>query len=1675
MPKYPTSTRESCSGAEGPPHCTANKHWRVSASPGIASIPRLLFTLLSICGLLVGSTLALAAASARDTTDASLLLNLTLSSQADAMVAAGTPTTNYGAGNLAVLPKSQSYIYFDLSAIPLQGTVESATLQLMATDIGGQGSNPIDVTRAMERWNETTVTWETKPAVGANAATTSVETLAWHEWDVTPLVQKWHDGSFDNFGFALTTAAAGAYFDSKETLPAPQLVVIISLSETGDPDKPVPGDNPFSDQGDAPDSTNNHGIPNTAYTTPPTLGQFPTVYQGTAQGQPAGPRHANVTVEAFLGDTMTREQRADGGADDDGINNILRNPPAGSGSVADVADNDRGDDGWRNRTTPLYDCQRTDLVVRVHRSPGGQLEQMYLNVWFDGNRDGDWQDTAICSFDDGQPVRAYEWIVQNQIVDLTAIPPGSSRNIVVTTLLVHNPQPQADHWMRFMLSEQRPPISLATGLADGRGFHPSATPSVFAFGETEDGLYRPDPVGESGTLTLDKSVQVSESPVAYGGIATFTIRLTNQGGTQPVRATLHDSIGYPQQLVGDVRVTAIGSGASPLTAQIRHRVDRSGQNPRAQTGIQWRGTLAPDGGVELSFDVRQQPFCQPDQTSATIHNTATLHRADGTKIDEKSVAFQAACADVSWRDVQVSQRLIVDEPGRTRGVAQEDNVASQPSQHEKGKVIWTYFDQDAKDSVNGTVVFKFEVESSKPMSMTRASSIATEPVCTQFTLERGKTKALAFPLELEALVAQFAAQPVEASQELLVRSVLRYVFTPTHDPFDCHAIGFLDEDQIGSHEFQFAVRAWDLGDAPDSTNHSAAAMTAYTDAQAHFPTVFDVTTGAPEGPAHTRPRGFHLGRRVEIEPDADLGSGQRNIQPATDKADQDGFDDGTDFSAWSLEDCQMTFIPVRVAVSEAVAVWFKQQGSTAYLNAWIDSNRDGDWADTALCQPEDGPPKTVLEHFIIDHPVDAGGLGAGVHLLNVPTGLVPPQLGLGKQPMWVRLTLSERPSNKTLSAPNGISHGDGRGYPTPFLIGETEDTFWYPEGTNLGVELSAYWYPFPLEPALRRAAADMASQSYLVAIRVRFHNSGSTTAEDVVLKTVLPSALNPADLHDVSVHRESQYNDAILLSAPLIDDFKQNPGQLAIGSLHPGEGGTLVASWKVDASTILALAADRQSDSLNLGHISAELVSSSQDISPSDNTATAAVEVPRPNPQFGFVTPDGRTVVRQATTSRGEVQIRGRAYPHSRVRLRVVGRDFGGEELGDWVPIEEEIGVDAHGVWSYLLQNLPDGRFLVGAVYADNSSAKSLDRVTQNPEILPGTGSAQSRLDVDKTLAFNPHSLVFIDAQGNRRGQGGLLDGLLRGMAFQSDQTYQICLQATDSTNPPTDIVFSLRLDGQVEGLVVPLAQNERANPVCNDGTPGVYYAGSFTIPPQLRSAAASGDASLTLFTQKGEAVYEGSFTTLASAVVTDLNSGQPITGASVSLLMQTAFSGTVSSSARYDLWDRVGSSQPNPQPTDGNGSYFFVPAEGTYRVWVEKEGYQPYRSRAVALSAGDAFNEPVALTPAVTAKPDLIVEIDAGGFTPALKRLPPDTTIRWINLDVTEHTVTSAPPSRAGGNQFDSGSLMPGESYTYTVREEGTIGYSDAADPFNSGTLIVDTSAPPLGQRLLHLPTVMR
>jgi hypothetical protein len=222
------------------------------------------------------------------------------------------------------------------------------------------------------------------------------------------------------------------------------------------------------DLGDAPDSTNSYGVPMTAYPAIGTLANFPTVYQ--IGSPPFGPIHLDPLVAAYLGATVTLEDEADIGPDQDPQNNIL--------PLQDTANQDGGDDGVQVPLA-LPRCQETtfDYLVTV---TGTVSPQFYVNVWFDWNRDGDWDDVLTCPEANSAP----EWAVQNQLVFLPG--PGGPYTFTTPSFLPWHPtEPPEEIWMRITLSEQPWTPSPEPGSGGSGSAH------GYRFGETEDYYFVP--------------------------------------------------------------------------------------------------------------------------------------------------------------------------------------------------------------------------------------------------------------------------------------------------------------------------------------------------------------------------------------------------------------------------------------------------------------------------------------------------------------------------------------------------------------------------------------------------------------------------------------------------------------------------------------------------------------------------------------------------------------------------------------------------------------------------------------------------------------------------------------------------------------------------------------------------------------------------------------------------------------------------------------------------------------------------------------------------------------------------------------------------------------------------------------------------------------------------------
>ena len=237
---------------------------------------------------------------------------------------------------------------------------------------------------------------------------------------------------------------------------------------------------PEHDLGDAPDSSNSFPVPTlmTAYPKGGPLGtqaNYPTVFG--AGSPPWGPLHLQPKAVAWLGHAVTLENEADIGPDEDGVNNL--DPPN------DKPDQDEADDSVQI-PLELPHCKQTSFNYGVQIVPGAPWSlDLYVNVWLDWTRDGDWDDAPQCP-STAAVIVADEWAVQNQ--KISGFGPGY---YVIATPLFRCWHPTGEDdpdpiWMRITLSEQEwDPI------AGTVGYGGAGPQNGYLYGETEDYYFVP--------------------------------------------------------------------------------------------------------------------------------------------------------------------------------------------------------------------------------------------------------------------------------------------------------------------------------------------------------------------------------------------------------------------------------------------------------------------------------------------------------------------------------------------------------------------------------------------------------------------------------------------------------------------------------------------------------------------------------------------------------------------------------------------------------------------------------------------------------------------------------------------------------------------------------------------------------------------------------------------------------------------------------------------------------------------------------------------------------------------------------------------------------------------------------------------------------------------------------
>ncbi len=163
-----------------------------------------------------------------------------LVSIADADVNEAKPNKNYGSGKLMVVNSDAGgnrrvYLRFDLSAIPVNSTVQSATLSICVLT-APKTARAYETHRVTEDWNETSVTWNDQPVTEpASGSSTSIPTSpGCVTWSVETDVQAWVSNSATNYGWRVNDGAENASksvqtkFRTRENSSGPTLSVTYS-------------------------------------------------------------------------------------------------------------------------------------------------------------------------------------------------------------------------------------------------------------------------------------------------------------------------------------------------------------------------------------------------------------------------------------------------------------------------------------------------------------------------------------------------------------------------------------------------------------------------------------------------------------------------------------------------------------------------------------------------------------------------------------------------------------------------------------------------------------------------------------------------------------------------------------------------------------------------------------------------------------------------------------------------------------------------------------------------------------------------------------------------------------------------------------------------------------------------------------------------------------------------------------------------------------------------------------------------------------------------------------------------------------------------------------------------------------------------------------------------------
>lgn len=158
----------------------------------------------------------------------------------DTYVSSITPGGNYGGSTGPIMHVQYgaelSLVRFDLkNLIPADSLITQATVSLYK--VGSGGPTNVAVRQITSHWEETYVTWDTRPTYGETVSISNVTDVnEYKSWDVTTLVQDWVWGFATNYGMSFEATSSGSVWfyssDNTTTTNYPKLYVKYNVEST---------------------------------------------------------------------------------------------------------------------------------------------------------------------------------------------------------------------------------------------------------------------------------------------------------------------------------------------------------------------------------------------------------------------------------------------------------------------------------------------------------------------------------------------------------------------------------------------------------------------------------------------------------------------------------------------------------------------------------------------------------------------------------------------------------------------------------------------------------------------------------------------------------------------------------------------------------------------------------------------------------------------------------------------------------------------------------------------------------------------------------------------------------------------------------------------------------------------------------------------------------------------------------------------------------------------------------------------------------------------------------------------------------------------------------------------------------------------------------------------------